>query len=130
MVTLFLVLSAVFYFIYVIYTATHIRHSFPHKGYSSPQSVLPDISYEELLNCEEWKNKREEILARDNYECQYCHNNKGILQVHHKYYLKYPNNKKVKPWEYPNEALITLCDKCHKWEHSKRNPKVYYTKYE
>lgn len=89
--------------------------------------ILP--TYEELLNCDEWKAKREEILERDEYECQYCHNRNRTLQVHHKYYLKYPNGIKVYPWEYPNEALITLCDRCHKWEHSKRTPKTYYTKY-
>ena len=115
---LFLVFVVVFVFVYKKLS-----------GYSSPQSVFPNVSYEELLTRDEWKVKREEILERDNYECQYCHSRNRTLQVHHKYYLKYPNGRKVYPWEYPNKALITLCDKCHKWEHSKRNPKTYYTKY-
>ncbi len=32
--------------------------------------------------------------------------------IHHKYYI---NNHK--PWEYPNEALTSLCMKCHKQTH-------------
>ena len=36
------------------------------------------------------------------------------LHVHHKYY-----NLKKLPWEYPNEALTTLCDDCHKEVHAK-----------
>lgn len=32
----------------------------------------------------------------------------STLHVHHKYYE--PGKK---PWEYPDEALITLCESCH-----------------
>lgn len=87
-----------------------------------------DLSYEDLLKCEEWRGKRQKILNRDNNKCVYCgevHN----LQVHHKYYSKYPNGFRVSPWNYPDDALITLCDKCHKKVHDKKKIKTYYRKY-
>ena len=87
-----------------------------------------DLSYEDLLKTEEWKEKRQKILNRDNNKCVYCgktHN----LQVHHKYYSKYPNGFRVYPWNYPDDALITLCDECHKKVHSKKKIKTYYRSY-
>lgn len=82
--------------------------------------------YEELFKQEEWKNKRNSILIRDDHRCCYC-KSPNNLNVHHKYYLQYPNHEKVKPWEYPDDALITLCRNCHKKAHEKKI-KVYYTK--
>ena len=76
---------------------------------------------------QEWKSKRGYILKRDNYKCQWC-GKQEQLQVHHKYYSKYPNNVKVQPWNYPNDALITLCNECHQKAHKKKI-KVYYRKY-
>ena len=132
------------------------------------------LTYEKLLTCLEWHNKREAIIHRDNHECTNCKNRTteyvlgnhiwwleyfihvkklnekfwerwdyyekllgekfiGIasdvndyeyvnekmgcpnivgkqycLQVHHKYYIK----EKL-PWEYNDDALITLCNWCH-----------------
>ena len=34
------------------------------------------------------------------------------LRLHHKYYIK-----GKKPWDYPDEALMTLCDSCHERFH-------------
>lgn len=87
-----------------------------------------DLSYEDLLKCKEWREKRQKILNRDNNKCVYCgevHN----LQVHHKYYSKYPNGFRVSPWNYPDDALITLCDRCHKKVHNKKKIKTYYRNY-
>lgn len=39
------------------------------------------------------------------------------LNVHHKYYIQ-----DRKPWEYPDEALITLCESCHQKMHEKPTP--------
>lgn len=101
---------------------------------STKKETKPDInksslSYEELLNSEEWQQKRLSILKRDYFKCRYC-GSKHNLQVHHKYYKKYPDGQKVKPWNYPDDALITLCRECHKKVHSKKRIKVYYTKYD
>lgn len=43
-----------------------------------------------------------------------------FLHVHHKYYIK---NKL--PWEYSNEALITLCQNCHQAVHDSTEISVY-----
>lgn len=68
--------------------------------------------YGKLLQAPEWKEKRQEILIRDNFHCRYCGGTEG-LQVHHKYYTKNADGSRPKPWEYPDDALITLCRKCH-----------------
>lgn len=155
-----------------------------------------NFSYSELLESDEWKNRREEIIVRDKYLCQNCYNmniirnclegeankihnhlygfhieinNNGFilgntflsegcksilpekskiyfymneerhfkilafkniiddkyifvpgLHVHHKYY-----QDRLKPWEYPDYALTTLCWVCHEQLHAKINvPKL------
>ena len=89
--------------------------------------IKPKQTYDDLLRTEEWKEKRNHILMRDGCQCQWCGSTTN-LNVHHKYYLQYPNHRKVKPWNYPDDALITLCRDCHKKAHQKK-VKVYYTKY-
>lgn len=42
------------------------------------------------------------------------------LNVHHRYYIK--GNK---PWEYSDDALITLCESCHKLTHARERTRVY-----
>lgn len=42
------------------------------------------------------------------------------LNVHHKYYVNGKN-----PWEYDDEALITLCQDCHCLEHKSTHTPVY-----
>lgn len=64
--------------------------------------------YSELLRHPFWQRKRLEIFQRDDFTCKKCLATESNLQVHHIYYLT--NHK---PWEYPNEALITLCELCH-----------------
>ena len=87
-----------------------------------------NITYKQLLQRQEWQNKRLKILKRDNYQCVYC-GSKHHLQIHHKYYSIYPNGDKVAPWNYPDDALITLCDECHKRTHKQKIIKTYYRRY-
>lgn len=68
--------------------------------------------YKILLQSSKWKSKRALILKRDGYRCVKC-GNPNYLQVHHTYYLL--GNK---PWQYPNDCLLTLCNDCHEAEHS------------
>jgi len=68
--------------------------------------------YEELLDTPEWGFRRNQILERDDHHCQECCSRDGTLHVHHRYYLK-----GKKPWDYPDEALVTLCEDCHKYTH-------------
>ena len=86
-------------------------------------------SYSDLLNTEEWRNKRLKIIKRDNYRCVYCGRQHAKLHVHHKYYSAYPNGVLVDPWNYPDDALITLCAYCHQRVHARKKIKVYHRKY-
>lgn len=66
------------------------------------------MNYKQKLEDSRWLKKREEILERDGRQCQLFSWHTGILNVHHKYY-----EAGFEPWEYPNEAMITLCQDCH-----------------
>ena len=68
--------------------------------------------YKQKLKDLRWKEKRNYIVARDYYQCTRC-NNKKYLQVHHLYY-----KSDKEPWDYPDDAFITLCKTCHEKEHN------------
>lgn len=65
-----------------------------------------------------WKKKRQEILKRDNYECQHC-KKKGLVvrgtEVHHIIHLKDDFSRRL-----DNDNLITLCKACHNLEHPEK----------
>lgn len=65
------------------------------------------MTYQEKLKDPRWQKKRLEIMERDNWQCQSCYDDESTLHIHHKYYMK------CDPWEYPEDALITLCAGCH-----------------
>lgn len=75
------------------------------------KSMKKKETYAELLRKPEWQKKRLEIMQRDNFTCQYCGSKENELQVHHRVY-----RKGTKPWEYDNDELITLCNRCHEVE--------------
>lgn len=97
-------------------------------GFNNIQRRSSD-TYSDLLHTVEWRNKRERILKRDNYRCVYCGRRHVKLHVHHKYYSAYPNGVLVDPWNYPDDALITLCAYHHQRIHALRKIKVYYRRY-
>lgn len=68
-------------------------------------------SYAEMLRSPLWQKKRLEIMQRDDFTCQHCGSKERELQVHHRIY-----HKDAKPWEYEDNELITLCDRCHEAE--------------
>ena len=70
------------------------------------------IPYDEQLKDFRWKWLRLDVLERDKHICRKCARPDN-LQVHHKYY----ESGKL-AWEYPIEALITLCRRCHAREHN------------
>lgn len=96
-------------------------------GFDRIQREKPS-SYSDLLKTEEWRNKRLKIIKRDNCRCVYC-GNRFHLHVHHKYYSAYPNGVLVDPWNYPDDALITLCSYCHQRVHARKKIKVYHRRY-
>lgn len=65
-------------------------------------------SFSEQYNHPKWQKKRLEILKRDEFKCCRCGDSEHQLQIHHLYY-----DKGSKVWEYPDRALVTLCDECH-----------------
>lgn len=66
------------------------------------------MSYSDLLKDPRWQKKRLEILQLDAFRCRACDSTKKTLHVHHLYYIKGND-----PWDYPNDALITMCFECH-----------------
>jgi len=81
------------------------------------QSSNENETYHNLLLHNQWIEKRAEIITRDGYKCRVC-KSQNSLQVHHRQY--HINNKtgiKVKPWQYDNKYLITLCKYCHELGH-------------
>lgn len=71
----------------------------------------PRPAYIEKLKDPRWQKMRLQILERDNWTCQDCGETTVTLNVHHRYYLR-----NADPWEYPEKALITLCEDCHERE--------------
>lgn len=72
-----------------------------------------DLPYGVLLLTQEWQRRRFQILERDRFGCRECsetQNTVGLhrLHVHHRYYVLDKS-----PWQYPDEALTTLCSQCH-----------------
>ena len=70
--------------------------------------------YAKLLESQEWKTRRDEIIERDGHKCAICNLPEPEVQlhVHHRqYYLG------LLPWEYEDDDLITLCESCHRKIH-------------
>jgi len=65
-------------------------------------------TYAQLLKDPRWQKKRLEILERDEFTCQNCHDSENTLHVHHCYY-----ETGMMPWEYDSGSLVTLCECCH-----------------
>lgn len=65
------------------------------------------MNYSDKLKDPRWQKKRLEVFSRDNFTCLCCGSSSKTLHIHHRYYMK------VQPWEYPSEALDTLCCDCH-----------------
>lgn len=72
--------------------------------------------YAKLLKDPRWQRKRLEILQRDNFTCQYCGSTDKSLHIHHNFY-----DMDKLPWEYDNDCLITLCDRCHESATEEKN---------
>lgn len=77
--------------------------------------MIRQSAYSEKLKDPRWQKKRLEILQRDDWRCQFCDNEKEMLQVHHLRYFK-----DAEPWDYDNRYLLTLCESCHKAESANR----------
>lgn len=73
-------------------------------------------TYSEKLKDPRWQKLRLEIMSRDKFTCQWCSETTKTLNVHHFVYSKSRN-----PWDISDESdLITICEDCHKIDHSKK----------
>jgi hypothetical protein len=83
-------------------------------------------TYGALLFDKRWIAKRTEIIERDKARCVICQDDNN-LQVHHRQYHFIKSLEQFKPpWDYENNLLITLCERCHSKGHSKyKVPNVY-----
>lgn len=90
---------------------------------------MVEENYTELLHRKEWKLKRIRIIQRDQNTCVCCNRSKDVMIVHHRYYYAFPNGKKFLPWDYPDSALITVCQACHKRIHRTTRIVVWYKPY-
>lgn len=52
-------------------------------------------------------------MQRDKFKCLSCRS-ENKLTVHHLYY-----KHGLKPWEYADNSLVTLCENCHNEIHDK-----------
>ena len=68
------------------------------------------MSYQDDYKDVRWQMKRDGIRLRDNYTCRYCNVMGGFVNTHHLIY-----RSGLKPWEYPDEELLCLCEDCHKY---------------
>lgn len=66
------------------------------------------MTYSELLQHPFWQQKRLRILERDKFTCRRCSDKLTTLHIHHLWYT--PDTF---PWDYEDDALITVCDLCH-----------------
>jgi len=76
-----------------------------------------------FYNSGDWRTKRQEILARDHYECQWC-KAEGCVTVADISTLEVDHIKELA--EYPELALDdnnlrTLCKDCHNKRHRRAN---------
>lgn len=75
------------------------------------KKVYKETDYSKKLRDPRWQKMRLQILERDEFTCTSCYNSEDTLHVHHRYYEAGKD-----PWEYPAEALVTLCENCHEVE--------------
>ncbi len=69
-----------------------------------------------------WQKKREAILRRDGYKCQWCKRygkSREAVVVHHiKHADEYPE------LAYTNQNLVSLCEACHNKAHPEKARKI------
>ena len=85
-----------------------------------PVSSLPGVNgthmtmtYKEQLLHPFWQRKRLQRLEASEWMCDHCSAQENTLHVHHKRYVK-----GRMAWEYENDELAVLCNKCHLDEHA------------
>lgn len=113
-----------------------------------------NLTYADLLSTLEWKEFRDKIVKRDNWECKKCgeksnelawelkgsvpsdifvrpaneHEGQDVFYSSEHIVLNVHHKYYIKeklPWEYKVEALITVCAKCHTKIHEREDIVIY-----
>lgn len=89
------------------------EHKVKYRKYNSDRYIKDkgNESYRLFYTTQAWKNKRAEILRRDNHECQMCKvlcKYEVATDVHHILNLRDNYDKRL-----DNDNLISLCHECH-----------------
>lgn len=72
-----------------------------------------NTNYIKKLEDVRWKAKTIQIKKRDGHKCRNCGTNKYLSVHHRQYHFILSLNQFKNPWDYPEDLLITLCNKCH-----------------
>lgn len=68
--------------------------------------------YQEKLLDGRWQQRKTSIQIRDQFTCQKCKvKDNSTVHVHHRHYITGRD-----PWDYPDDLLVLLCERCHKEE--------------
>jgi hypothetical protein len=57
-----------------------------------------------------WQRKRLAVMEAAGFACEQCGTTDKTLNVHHRHYTK-----GAKPWEYADDELRCLCERCHEY---------------
>lgn len=66
----------------------------------------------------DWQKAKSRICELHLWTCADCHSTTQMLAVHHLWY-----DLSKEPWDYPDDALLPLCEFCHSKRHG-WNPKL------
>ena len=75
--------------------------------------------YNDLLSHDLWIVRRDHILSRDGRRCGQCSSTENLLVHHRQYHVDRVTGDQLKPWDYDDLYLITLCSRCHELGHRK-----------
>lgn len=73
------------------------------------------MTYSEKLKDPRWQKRRLKVMEYAHWRCQICGVKDRTLHCHHSYYTK-----GKEPWEYPDGAIICICEKCHRLIHPEK----------
>lgn len=94
----------------------------PRRGSNTQVNDMPNTAtdtskkssrYREMLALPQWQKRRLQMLEKAGWKCVECGAEEQQLHVHHKRYIA-----GAKPWEYEDEDLAVLCERCHEKAHT------------
>lgn len=90
------------------------------KGVLNHRYIDGSSPERQRLYCQsEWLSVERKVLKRDKYKCRRCGSPKKCYRGLHVHHLKsWAGNPDLR---YELTNLVTLCNKCHNWVHSKLN---------